>query len=370
MTDIDTSPPSLPSTPEPPRRRAITPLWFFVGAAITVVIAVGIAVSVIPVKYVIIGPGQTYRATQLVQVPATVETYPPKGEIRFVTVSERVEPSLLEKIQADHDSDDEVLTEKQVFGNETKQQNDTSNQVAMTDSKDSAAMVALRKLGYDIKSDVVVVDLVDGAPAASVAKPNDVIVSIDGTAITSTEALRALLRGHQPGDSVDLEVVDPNGTHSTGTVVLGANPTTGVAYLGVGLADRPRTDSLPFAVTIDTSQVGGPSAGLAFTLAILDVLTPGELTGGQVLAATGTINADGSVGAIGGIEQKVVTVEQAGVKVFLVPADDHCGEVNGSCNYSDAKRKAGNKLQVIPVANLDDALKALDTLGGNALSLR
>lgn len=370
MTDIDTSPPSLPPAPEPPARRAITPLWYAVGAAITVVIAVAIAVSVIPVKYVIIGPGQTYRATQLVQVPATVATYPPNGEIRFVTVSERVEPSLLEKIQAEHDSDDEVLTEKQVFGDQTKQQNETTNQVAMTDSKDTAAMVALRKLGYPISSDVVIVDLVDGAPAATVAKVNDVIVAIDGTTITSTDALRALLKTHQPGDSVTVEVADPNGNHTSGPVVLGANPTTGVAYLGVGLADRPRADSLPFAVTIDTSQVGGPSAGLAFTLAILDVLTPGDITGGQVVAATGTINADGSVGAIGGIEQKVVTVEQAGVKVFLVPADDHCGDPNGSCNYTDAKRKAGTKVQVIPVANLDDALHALAALGGNALSLR
>jgi PDZ domain-containing protein len=370
MTDIDTLPPSLPPASEPAPRRAITPLWFAVGAVITVVIAVGIAVAVIPVKYVIISPGQTYRATQLVELPSSVATFPPKGEIRFVTVSERVEPSLLEKIQAEHDSDDDVLTEKQVFGDQTRQESTATNQIAMTDSKDTAAMVALRKLGYPVASDVVVVGLVDGAPAAAVAKANDVIVSIDGTPVTSTDSLRAVLKTHQPGDTVTVEVADPSGQHTSGPVVLGTNPDTGVAYLGVSLADRPRADSLPFPVTIDTSRVGGPSAGLAFALAILDVLTPGDITGGQVVAVTGTINADGSVGAIGGIEQKVVTVEQAGVKVFLVPADDHCGDPSGSCNYTDAKRKAGTKVQVIPVANLDDALHALAALGGNALSLR
>jgi PDZ domain-containing protein len=281
-------------------------------------------------------------------------------------VSERVEPTLLEKLQAEHDSDDQVLTERDVFGDQTKQQNDTSNQVAMTSSKDTAALVALRKLGFDVAADVVITDVVTGAPAAAVAKPGDIITAIDGTAITGTDNLRAVLATHQPGDQATVTLTTA-GTDHTETVTLGDNPQNpGHAFLGVGLAEQAR--SLPFAVNIDTSQVGGPSAGLAFTLAILDVLTPGEITGGQPVAVTGTIDSAGNVGAIGGIEQKVVTVEQAGVKVFLVPADDRCGQ-GGSCNYTDAKRKAGDKLQVIPVANLDDALKALSSLGGNALAL-
>ena len=358
MSNVDTVEASVPPAPQPPQRpRWRTLGWAALGSVVAVVVAVLIAASVITVPYVIIAPGQTFVATQLVSVPSSVTTYPSQGEIRFVTVSERVEPTLLDKIQADHDSNDQVLSEREVFGSETKQQNDASNQLAMTTSKDTAALVALRKLGYDVTADVVITDVVDGAPVAGVANPGDVITALDGTAITSADSLRAVLAAHQPGQQVTIELTDPSGASRTGTITLGSNPDpspgrNGVAFLGVGLAEQAK--SLPFAVNIDTSQVGGPSAGLAFTLAILDVLTPGEITGGQPVAATGTISSSGAVGSIGGIEQKVVTVEQAGVKVFLVPADDHCGS-GGSCNYTDAKRKAGDKLQIIPVSNLDDA---------------
>jgi len=367
MSNFDTVDPSVPPTPAPPERpRWRTLALGAVGSLIAVAVAVLIAASLIPVPYVILAPGQTFVATKLITVPSTVPTYPSQGEIRFVTVSERVQPTLLEKLQAEHDSDDQVLTEREVFGDQTKQQNDTTNQVAMTSSKDTAALVALRKLGFDVAADVVITDVVSGAPAAAVAKPGDIIAAIDGTAITSTENLRAVLGAHQPGDQATVTLTTA-GTDHTETVTLGDNPQNpGHAFLGVGLAEQAK--SLPFAVNIDTSQVGGPSAGLAFTLAILDVLTPGEITGGEPVAVTGTIDSAGNVGAIGGIEQKVVTVEQAGVKVFLVPADDRCG-AGGSCNYTDAKRKAGDKLQVIPVANVDDALKALSSLGGNALAL-
>ncbi len=128
---------------------------------------------------------------------------------------------------------------------------------------------------------------------------------------------------------------------------------------------------LPFPVTLRTDDVGGPSAGLAFTLAIMDLLTPGELTGSQPVAVTGTMGSDGKVGAIGGIEQKVVAVERSSEhpKVFLVPADDRCGQDGGSCNYSDAVRKAAGKLTIVPVTTLDDALAALANVGGNGLAL-
>ena len=133
----------------------------------------------------------------------------------------------------------------------------------------------------------------------------------------------------------------------------------GTPLLGVNLATLHAGFDLPFKVDIESGDVGGPSAGLAFTLALLDVLTPGELTGGVPVAATGTMDSDGVVGPIGGMAQKIVTVKRAGAKVFLVPAEE----------YAEAKAHAG-KLTIVKVHTIDDALAALSRIkGSNALAL-
>ena len=111
----------------------------------------------------------------------------------------------------------------------------------------------------------------------------------------------------------------------------------------------------PFEVTIDTGDVGGPSAGLAFTLALIDDLTPGDLTGGADVAVTGTIQPDGSVGPIGGAGQKAAAVRRDGLDLFLVPSDD----------YEDAVEHAGDDLEVVAVDTIDEALDALGDHGGN-----
>jgi PDZ domain-containing protein len=115
----------------------------------------------------------------------------------------------------------------------------------------------------------------------------------------------------------------------------------------------------PVDVSIDSGSVGGPSAGLAFTLAVLDVLTPGELTGGRRIAVTGTMSLDGTVGPVGGAVQKAVAVRKAGYVAFLVPPDE----------YKDVQATVGHDLRVIPVGTLQDALDALKSLGGDVDSL-
>jgi PDZ domain-containing protein len=201
------------------------------------------------------------------------------------------------------------------------------------------------------------VEVVKGMPADGVIQPGETIVGIDGTPITTTAQLRDIFAAHAPGDTLSLELEGTDGTRHTSSVKLGENPDkAGSAFLGVSLQDRVH---LPFDVSVDSGRVIGPSAGLAFTLSIMDFLTPGELTGGQRVAVTGEIHPDGTIGPIGGVKEKVTTVRRAGIKVFLVPQD----------NYADAKAKAGDSIQVIPVSTLDDALKALAGLGGNALAL-
>jgi PDZ domain-containing protein len=123
-----------------------------------------------------------------------------------------------------------------------------------------------------------------------------------------------------------------------------------------------RTVDLPFEVGIDTDQIGGPSAGLAFTLALLDELTPGDLMGGKRVVATGTINEDESVGAIGALQQKAVAVKAVGADVFIVPASQSDEDI------AAARRAVGTKVTVIPVNNLEEALMALESLGGSGLT--
>jgi PDZ domain-containing protein len=135
---------------------------------------------------------------------------------------------------------------------------------------------------------------------------------------------------------------------------------TNQTCIGVrGLVTRDEERNFPFDVSIDPGQVRGPSAGLAFTLAVLDVLTPGDLTGGHPVAVTGTIDGLGNVGPIGGAEYKAIAAREAGAELFLVPAGEE----------DIAASRVGDGVTIVPVATLDDALEALAEIGGNALDL-
>jgi PDZ domain-containing protein len=122
-----------------------------------------------------------------------------------------------------------------------------------------------------------------------------------------------------------------------------------------------RRVELPFELDIDTGSIGGPSAGLAFTLTLIDELTPGELTGGSRVAVTGTIELDGTVGAIGGLRQKASAVAQAGVDVFIVPLSQ------GEQDLEAARRAGGEDLEIITVGTLEDAIAVLERLGGDPI---
>jgi PDZ domain-containing protein len=132
-----------------------------------------------------------------------------------------------------------------------------------------------------------------------------------------------------------------------------------------------RRVELPFVLDIDTGSIGGPSAGLAFTLTLIDELTEGELTGGGSIAVTGTIELDGSVGPIGGLRQKASAVAQAGVDVFIVPGlSDNASEEQAAAFRAEleaAQRAGGDGLRIIPVVNLGEALAALEELGGDPI---
>lgn len=227
----------------------------------------------------------------------------------------------------------------------------------MSDSQKVAPYVALKLLGYKVSQQsggVTVLSVQHHAPAAKMLKPGDVIVAVNGRLVRTQDELRALLASKQPGDRVSIRFRREGKVREV-TLTTSADPADHKrAIIGI-LALDDREVRLPFPVTIDVGSIGGPSAGLAFALDILQELGR-NVAHGHKVAATGTIALDGKVGPIGGVKQKTLGARRAGVDVFLVPAGD---------NAKEARRYADG-LPIIPVENLPQALRALATLGPKA----
>ncbi len=224
----------------------------------------------------------------------------------------------------------------------------------MAGSQSVATATALRAMGREVEPTVVIADVFEGGPSQGVLEPGDVLVSVGDAEASSSDAVRAAVQRTEPGDTVPV-VVLREGEERT-VAVRPAESARGTV-IGVGL----RLDyDLPVDVSLRTGNVGGPSAGLMFSLAIYDVLTPGELTGGKEIAGTGTMEDDGTVGPIGGIRQKLVGAQAAGADFFLAPADN-CSDVAGHV-------PAG--LRVVRVATFDEGLAAVRGIAsGDAASL-
>lgn len=251
----------------------------------------------------------------------------------------------------------------------------------MSDSQQSAEVAALRALGWHIRV-AAAGAVVNGVGTASPAlrahlRVADRVVGVDGRAVATSCDLVADVHDVAPGAAVRLRV---ERSHISGTgvitwsapstVVVTAGPpsrsqgssgcpgVSGAArsWLGIALEDGVRY-RLPATISINTANIGGPSAGLAMTLTIIDELSAGSLTGHLVVAATGTIDANGDVGAIGGVAEKTVAAQRAGARVFLVPAGQ---------NYVDARAAAQPGLKIVAVQSLRGALRALRSLGGAA----
>jgi len=363
MTVLDpTLPTSLPPPPAAPdraRRRRVTVL--VVASLLLVSTVVGAAV--LPTPYVTLRPGSARPVTEQILVEGT-PSYPPEQSIAYTTVS-LGSATLLEALAGWLDDDVDVLPEERVRGDRNAEENRRYNAQLMDTSKLIAVAVALRHLGYQVDvrtTGTVVRQIASGSPAEQALQLDDVIVAVDGQPVDVPDEVGALLQPGGPGTEHVLTVERPPGSGTTVEIPVTTAPAPNDpsrAIIGIAPEDRLAGADFPVDVLIDSGTVGGPSAGLAFTLAVLDVLTPGELTGGNRVAVTGTMRLDGTVGEVGGAAQKAVTVRNAGYEVFLVPSAEH----------ADVEAAVGGDLQVIAVDTLAEALDALDSLGGNAGSL-
>jgi PDZ domain-containing protein len=267
------------------------------------------------------------------------------------------------------------VPEENILGDQTPEQNRETNLQLMSYSKDFATYVALERLGYDVtvSDGGVVVDSLcmrfadngscaQESPAASVLDDHDLITAINDRPINLPDDIGAALTGRKPGEPVTVTIKRDGQTQPLKVqATLTQSEQDQRTILGIIPNPLPPDTikfQFPVTVNIDSGAVGGPSAGLAFTLALIDQLTPGDLTGGNKVAATGTITPDGTVGEIGGLPQKTVAVEREGAKLFLVPKSE----------APEAEAKAqGTDLKVVGVETLDDALAALAELGGKGL---
>ncbi|MCA1845024.1 MAG: PDZ domain-containing protein [Actinobacteria bacterium] len=312
------------------------------------------------VPYYLISPGEARGVAELIKVKGDgAKVFPPKGKILFTTVSLAGDVNVFEALSGWLDKEVEVIPEKQITGGAPKTEVRQLNIQAMVDSKLTATKVALERLGYrvSVTGDGALVTAVNpGDPADGQLQIGDVIKTIDGEAITLHDQVVSKVRQHQPGDMITVGF-KRGGADKTVELKSIADP-EGHARIGVVLQTNDLKYDFPVDVSIETGLVGGPSAGLAFTLALIDDLTEGELTGGRYVAVTGTIDADGNVGPVGGVAQKTVTARKAGAIAFLVPPDEE----------KEARKFAG-KMQIIPVKKLDDALTALHRLGGSEVAL-
>jgi PDZ domain-containing protein len=369
MTDQMPATAVPPPIPPPSARARRHTVLAFVLSTLGVLVAVAvIAGFVIRLPKVIISPGSaTPLDSQVVQIDGA-PTYPEDaGDLRFLTVQVSThEPTVWRVVGAWLDPDQAVEDRSSVQGCLTDSENQQFNSDLMDQSQNDAKYVALTRLGYTVPTNPVqvrVVEVCRDAPAHGKLQTGDQVLAVDGTTVSNAADVGSLVREHRPGDRVAV-TYDRNGTTRTTTITAGrfapdgrtclpaGGSTAGSICLGVSSQEFV-TYQFPINVKIDTQLVGGPSAGLAFTLAIIDDLTPGSLTGGTQVAVTGAIRPDGIVDEVGGVEQKAITARTNGVQLMIVPK----GEV------ADARRGAGD-VRVVGVTNVEQALDALHRQGG------
>jgi Lon-like protease len=348
--------PGAPSSPAASRKRRWWP-W-----AIFIVLVVAIAVaSRWNLNYYAVTPGTAQSVQQFITVPtdkAHPVTHPvllTDVEIGRVTALDYLFYKLQSNVTLDQvDS---------VTGGTAPSQLTAQGNLEMSQAEVYAKASALRRLGYKVTatpSGAVVAGTYPGTPAYPVLNVGDVVSAVDGTPTLTADALTATLHRYHSGQTIVL-TVRKGGTappapesitlKNTAVNVGAAKPIT----LDLGIQVEDQVDyGFPFPVHINVTNIGGPSAGLAMTLGVIDALTSGSLTGGHTVAATGTMDSQGNVGPVGGVPQKTIAVENAGASIFLVPL----------AQYNGAMSKDRPGLKIYPVTTLNQALAILAAHGG------
>jgi PDZ domain-containing protein len=315
-----------------------------------------VANILIELPYYVLSPGSTVAVNQFVKLPED-KKFEPEGQVMLTTVS-LLQARPFDIVWAWVTPGTRIEKKRKILGDSTPQQFNEMSAQQMDNSQMAAIYVAMQRAGFEttIRGDGAVVRTVgEDLPAAGKLKVNDVIIAVDDVPVNLASDVSVNVRKHAPGEKVLLKVRDANNNERTEEVTTAALPDTPtVSYIGINVQTKNQRLDTPFPVEFEQTKIGGPSAGLAFTLALVDDLTPGELTGGQKIATTGTMSSDGTVGEVGGVEQKTRSVKKAGAKLFLVPTSE-----------AEEARKYAGSMKVIGVDNLEQAIDALEANGGD-----
>ncbi|MGB3437997.1 MAG: S16 family serine protease [Actinophytocola sp.] len=344
-----------PGTDNP---RGLTRRGWTVAVSFVVVAALALIGGFVKVPYVSIGPGPTYDTLGDVNGQAVIEvdgtkSYPTSGQLRMTTVSINDEVTLFDALGRWVSGRYALAPRDEYFGpGQTQEDLERENKVMFQDSQSAAETAALRLLDNPVK--VIAQEITRGAPADKVIQPGDRLWVVNGKNIAVQEDVREALQGTKPGQTVSITFQHEDEAKKTVDVKLGKAADFGSddrpeGFLGLAPADRADVD---FETTIHLEDVGGPSAGLIFALAIVDTLTPGQMENGRTVAGTGAIDVKGNVQPIGGIPFKLIAANEDGAGTFLVPAD----------NCAEAKSNAPEGMQLVKVETLAGAVEALEDL--------
>ncbi len=337
-------------TPEQP-----LPRWpFVVGSMLMALAIVSVVLWNIELPYLAWSPGPTPEVVDLITVTGA-ESYPVEGDLYMLTVSQQ-DLNVYELLAAVADPQVDVLERIAVRPIDvTQEEYQRQSRERMDESKVAAISVALDRLGYDVAVEgdgVEVVAVIEGTPADGALQSGDIITAINGNPVfIATDAL-AEISQFAIGETITLTVMRGEETIEVPVTLIEHTQNAGQPMVGFGPATHNPRYVFPVDIEIDSANIGGPSAGMMYTLAIIDVLTENDITGGFRIAGTGTISTNGDVGPIGGVRQKVVGATLSGAQYILVP----------EANYEEALTADIEGAEIIPVATIDEALAFLATL--------
>ncbi|MFJ9678731.1 PDZ domain-containing protein [Streptomyces sp. NPDC101194] len=339
-------------------------------ASTLILIALLCAGVLIKVPYSEMSPGPTVNTLGKVDGEPVLQisghkTYPTSGNLNMTTVrvtGADYRMNLVEAVYGWLAHDSVVVPHDTLYPDgKTEQQSTQENAEEFSQSQESAKVAALNEMGIKVPSRVVVSTVIKGSPAQGKLHAGDVIKQVDGTAVKQPEDVAKLVTRHKPGEEVTFTIIpaktaraaekagkEPEGTRKI-VITTAKAPKENRAIVGI----QAGTDhTFPFRIDIKLADVGGPSAGLMFSLGIIDKLTPTDLTGGKFIAGTGTIDDKGKVGPIGGINMKLVGARNAGARYFLTP-DENC---------KAAASDTPSGLKLVKVGTIDDAKKSLEKI--------
>ena len=348
---------ATPEAASPAKRKGLRRGVIATGVPLAVLIA-ALVVGGVPgtnirltVPYAAQGAGPTFNTLGDVQGTPVIdiegaEVDETSGTLDMTTVSVRTNMTMAQALSRWLVHKDSIVPLEQILPKDVSDEEMREiNEEAFVASEAAATVAAMRYLGEPTR--VLVHGVLKDAPAAGVLEPEDVLTKVAGHEVTEPQQVQNIVREHKPGETIEVEYLREH-QPATAAITLGTNPEDEkLPLLGVTMTSEPAGD---VTVNYNLNDIGGPSAGMIFSLAVIDKLSPGQLNGGHKVAGTGTIAEDGTVGPIGGITHKIEGARDGGAELFLAP-EKNCAEAT--------KADAGD-MTVASVSNIDDAISVME----------